>query len=83
MARSHHRKKHKAHLRNYQQAQGTLAPKTSKGKVAGVFTVIGAATGFAMGFFASGSPLWLILGALIGGGIGYFFGRKFDQQAAK
>ncbi len=82
MARSHHRKKHKEHLRSYQQNKGTLS-KPKKGKVTGIFTVLGAATGFAIGFFASGSTIWLVLGVAIGGAIGYFIGHKLDQQAEK
>ncbi len=79
MARSHHRKKHKQHLRSYQQERG-VSQKSGRTKATGMFTLLGAATGFAIGFFASGSLLWLIIGAVAGGALGYWLGHRIDTQ---
>jgi F0F1-type ATP synthase assembly protein I len=84
MARSHHRKKHKEHVRQFRQSHDTSvsSPKL-KGKAVSIFTVVGALTGFAIGWFATqGSILWLIVGLLAGGAAGYLIGRKIDGEGA-
>ena len=80
MARSHHRKAHKAHLKTYQQSQGTLKEKNRKTRVTSIFTILGAALGLAIGFFASGSLIAMLAGFLAGAGIGYYIGRRMDMQ---
>ena len=83
MARSHHRKKHKEHLRQYQHTQESVTQKT-KGKAANVFTVVGAVAGLALGYFSSDrSPVWSIVIALAGATAGYLFGRSIDRQGKK
>lgn len=83
MARSHHRKKHKEHLRQFQHANDSTA-STPKGKAVNVFSVVGAVCGLAIGYFASDkSVLWSIIGALLGAGAGYLFGRNIDKQGNK
>lgn len=80
MAKSHHRKKHKQHLRSYQQGQD-ITTKPGRTKVTRMFTMLGAAAGFAIGYFASFTLLWLIIGAIVGGAIGFWIGNKMDQPA--
>ena len=83
MARSHHRKKHKEHLRQFQHAHENVAQKP-KGKAANVFTIVGAVAGLAIGYFSSDrSPVWSIVAALAGAGAGYLFGRSIDRQGNK
>ncbi len=81
MARSHHRKKHKEHLRQFRNSQDTAGPKTGKGKTVGLFTAIGAAVGFAVSYFAAqGSAIWICAAIIAGAFIGYYIGHKIDTQ---
>ena len=78
MARSHHRKKHKEHLRQFKHSHDTVAPK-AKGKAAYVFLIIGAIVGFAIAYFASaGAVGWASIGLVAVGAAGYFIGRRID-----
>jgi hypothetical protein len=80
MARSHHRKKHKAHLQQFKHSQDTAIPK-AKGKAAYVFLVIGAIAGLLIGYFASqGAVGWIGIGLMVGGLAGYFIGRRVDTS---
>ncbi|HLF45099.1 MAG TPA: hypothetical protein VI548_01655 [Chitinophagaceae bacterium] len=80
MARPHHRKKHKAHLREYQKSNNSLSTR-SKGKGTNVFAIVGAVLGLAIGYFAAdGQLIWMIGGLLAGGAIGYFAGKKIDES---
>ena len=80
MARSHHRKKHKEHLRQYQHSH-EAATSTPKGKSVTVFIIMGAIIGLAISYFSSDrSVAWSIVGTLAGGTGGYFFGRNIDRQ---
>ncbi len=82
MARSHHRKKHKAHLRLFKNTQeaGTASYGKAKSKAIVVFGILGALIGFAVGYFGSnGSLIWSTLG-LVGGTVtGYYLGRNIDK----
>jgi hypothetical protein len=79
MARSHHRKKHKEHLRNFKQSHEGTASVKAKGKASGVFAFGGVAVGLLLGYLASnGSLLWAIAGLIAGGATGYFIGRSVD-----
>lgn len=81
MARSHHRKKHKEHLRQYQHNQEGISSKSKKGKVTGTLTAVGIILGIAIGYFATdGIILWIALGAVAGGFAGYLIGRYFDKE---
>jgi hypothetical protein len=76
MARSHHRKKHKTHLRKYKHSHDVSSSK-GQGKATGVFIFGGLVIGLATGFFASnGSMIWVITGAVTGAIAGYFLGKK-------
>jgi hypothetical protein len=80
MARSHHRKKHKAHLRKFKHSHDVSSSKAT-GKAAGVFTFGGIVVGLATGFFASNANiLWVIVGAALGAIAGFFLGKKLDSD---
>jgi F0F1-type ATP synthase assembly protein I len=80
MARSHHRKKHKAHLQQFKHSQDTSIPK-AKGKAAYVFLIIGAIVGLLIGYFASDTAVgWMGIGLVAGGLFGYIIGRRVDSS---
>jgi ABC-type dipeptide/oligopeptide/nickel transport system permease subunit len=80
MARSHHRKKHREHVKQFRQSHDTAAPAGSNGKAVTIVMIIGALTGFAVAFFASGGVLlWMTLGLLLGAAGGYFAGKRIDE----
>ena len=84
MARSHHRKKHKEHLRQYQHNQETGKTKVKKAKVSGTFAIVGAVLGAAIGYFATdGNPTWIAFGAVLGGLGGYLTGRYLDKETTR
>ena len=83
MARTHHRKKHKEHLRQFKHdhESANSTSSSTKGKTKNIFTIIGAATGFAISYFATGSAiLWLAVGVLAGAAIGFYTGRRIDSD---
>ena len=83
MAQSHHRKKHKEHLRQFQHRQETTVTK-SKRKAAGIFTVVGIVLGLAVSYFSSDANLlWIAAGTAAGGIAGYLFGRNIDKGLTK
>lgn len=85
MARSHHRKKHKAHVQQFRHSHDTsVSASKGKTKAISVFTIVGAALGFAIGYFATqGTMLWLIVGLLLGGAGGYLLGRRIDNEGGE
>jgi len=84
MARSHHRKKHKEHLRQYQHSQEGVSSKAKKATVTGTFAIVGTILGIAIGYFATDGILtWVAFGAVAGGLLGYLAGRYFDRDAKK
>lgn len=81
MARSHHRKKHKEHLRNFRQHQEGATTVKAKGKASGVFAFGGVAVGLLLGYMASnGSLMWTVIGFVAGGLAGYFIGKRIDSS---
>ncbi len=81
MARSHHRKKHKEHLRQFKQ-RGESVSSRPKSKATGIFSVAGAIIGLAVSYFATeASYLWMTIGTVAGGVAGYFIGRKIDEDS--
>ncbi len=82
MARPHHRKKHKEHLRQFKHDHdGAASSSSAKGKTTGLFSIIGAATGFGISYFAAGpSALWLAVGAAAGAVAGYYIGKRIDSD---
>lgn len=80
MARSHHRKKHKTHLRLYQQSKKTRRPR-AKSKPSNTFGIVGAVVGFAVGYFATqGNWIWVILATAAGYFGGYLFGKNIARS---
>jgi hypothetical protein len=78
MARSHHRKKHKAHLQQFKHRGDTGTGKAAS-KGSNVFAVGGAVFGFAICYMAfSGSIIGMVAGVVVGGALGYFLGKKID-----
>ena len=80
MARSHHRKKHKEHLRQFKQ-KGETTVSTPTSKASGVFAIVGAVIGLAISYFATqGSFVWISVGLVAGTAAGYLVGRKIDNS---
>ena len=82
MARSHHRKKHKSHLRNFKQTNDATISEAGRNKSSAkwVFAMGGAVAGFVASYFAAdGSILWMTIATLAGAAIGYFIGKKADE----
>lgn len=82
MARSHHRKKHKTHVQQFKHSHDTnTAGSRSKAGAISVFTIGGALLGLALGYFATeGTMLWLVVGLLAGGALGYLIGNRLDKD---
>lgn len=82
MAQSHHRKKHKEHLRQFKTSHDTnKASSSTRIKTTGIFTIVGAATGFAISYFATGiNIIWSPLSVIAGGIAGYYIGQKIDSD---
>jgi len=85
MANPHHRKKHKAHLKQFQQraVSGTGESK-AKAKASSVFAVGGAVVGLAILYFATqGDFVWALVGGVVGALVGYLIGKNIDRAAKK
>ena len=83
MARSHHRKKHKSHVRQFRHTHDTSSSSLAKGKAVSVFTIAGAGIGLLLGYFATqGTMLWIVVGLLAGGAAGYLIGKRVDRGQA-
>ncbi len=84
MTRSHHRKKHKEKLRLYKRDSEATTFRKTKGRTAPTFAVIGGVAGFVIGYFATdGIILWMTIGLVAGGAIGYLIGKKMDTESTK
>jgi hypothetical protein len=81
MARSHHRKKHKEHLRQYQHNHEGGSAKAKKAKVSGTIAIVGVVVGAAVGYFTTdGNATWIAFGAVLGGLAGWLTGRYLDRE---
>lgn len=85
MANPHHRKKHKSHLRQFQQrAASQTGESKEKTSASTVFAVTGAVVGIAVLYFATqGNFIWAIGGGIIGGVVGYLIGKNVDKAPKK
>ena len=85
MANPHHRKKHKAHLRQFQQrAASHTGESKEKASASTVFAVTGAVVGIAVLYFATqGNFIWALGGGVIGGVVGYLIGKSLDRSPKK
>ncbi|MBL7762048.1 MAG: hypothetical protein JNL23_01355 [Chitinophagaceae bacterium] len=82
MARSHHRKKHKEHLRQFKHTHEKSTSSTAKGKAVWVFTIGGAIVGLMITYFAAkGNIPWTLAGLLAGAILGFIAGKKLDKTA--
>lgn len=83
MARSHHRKKHKQHLKQFKTSHDTTVSATAaKNKVSAtwIFAIGGLILGLAISYFAAGgSALWIAVGVVAGTAVGYLIGKKIDS----
>lgn len=83
MARSHHRKKHKEHLRQFQH-KSDINTGNAKGRGSNVFAIVGAVAGLAILYFATqGDMVWALGGAIAGGLVGYLLGKSIDKAGKK
>lgn len=83
MARPHHRKKHKEHLRQFQH-RGDMKTIDAKSHGSSVFAIVGAVVGLAVLYFATQSNIvWALVGAAGGGVAGYLLGKSIDRSANK
>jgi uncharacterized membrane protein YfcA len=85
MANPHHRKKHKEHLRQFQnRTSGQTGESKEKAKASSVFAVGGAVAGLAILYFATqGNFLWALGGGVVGGAIGFLIGKNLDRSPKK
>jgi uncharacterized membrane protein YfcA len=85
MARPHHRKGHKEHLKQFQnRTAGNTGESKSRSKASSVFAVGGAVAGLAIFFFATqGDFVWAIAGTIVGAALGYFVGKNIEKAAKK
>lgn len=85
MANPHHRKKHKAHLKQFQNRIASQTGESKvKAKATSVFAVGGAVAGLAVLYFATqGDFIWALAGAILGGAVGYMIGKSVDKPVKK
>lgn len=84
MARSHHRKKHKTHVRQFRKQQSSGSGGFRRSSTFPVFTIIGGALGAVVGYIATGGEiLWVVAGLVAGAAAGYLLGRKIDADSSK
>ena len=85
MARPHHRKGHKEHLKQFQnRVAGNTGESKAKAKASSVFAVGGGVVGMAVFYFATqGDFLWALGGAVVGVVVGYLIGKNIDRAAKK
>lgn len=67
-------------MKQFRHSHDTATPSaSSNGKASTIVMIIGALTGFAVAFFASGGVmLWMTAGLILGAIGGYFAGKKID-----
>lgn len=79
MARPHHRKKHKEHLRQFKQKDEGRA-SMPKSKAASIMTVVGAVFGLGIGYIATrGDLFWMSVIFFACSISGYLLGRAIDK----
>lgn len=83
MARPHHRKGHKEHLKQFQnRAAGNTGESKAKAKASSVFAVGGAIVGLAILYFATqGDFVWALGGAVVGAALGYLTDKNIERAA--
>jgi len=80
MARPHHRKKHREHLRQYKQRDDTAVGK-AWGKASTILAVTGFVFGLGISYIATqGDTTWMIVATVVCTVGGYFIGRMIDNS---
>jgi hypothetical protein len=81
MAKPHHRKGHKEHLKQFQnRTAGNTGESKAKARASSVFAIGGAVVGLIVLYLATqGDFLWAAAGGLVGGLIGYSVGKNIDK----
>ena len=80
MPASHHRKKHKEHLKQFRHTNDVTTPVSKeRGNTTIIFTIIGILFGLAVGYFGGLSIYLLLIVAVIGAIAGYLIGKKMDS----
>lgn len=80
MARSHHRKKHRAHVRLFRHSYESGQTRSGKANAATVLMIGGALAGTAIGYFAGTELMYMAVGLLVGGTAGYYLGKRMDKE---
>ena len=78
MARSHHR--HKKH-HHPQYRQPGISSKAKRKGGAWVFITFFSVFGLAIGYFAAGTIVAIIIGTVVGAVIGYLIGHNLERMA--
>lgn len=80
MARSHHRKKHRSHLRLFKHNYETGQAGSGNSNATTILMIGGALAGIAIGYFAGSELLYMAIGLLVGGTAGYYLGKSMDRE---
>jgi hypothetical protein len=84
MARSHHRKKHKEHVKQFKNSHDTaVSASAAKSRASGkwVFALAGAVAGFVASYLATdGSFPWMAIATVVAGTVGYYAGMRIDAS---
>ncbi len=79
MARPHHRKKHKTQLQQFKHSHD-MGTEKAKTRASGVFAIVGALLGVAIGYFgSSGDWTWTVGAAVVATAAGYLVGERIDR----
>jgi hypothetical protein len=80
MALTHHRKKHRSHVRQFRSA-GAGSSSAARGNARSIFAIAGGITGLAVGYFStSGSIVGILTGLFLGAGVGFYIGKGIDRE---
>ena len=84
MPRSHHRKKHKEHVRQFKHTQeGFAGPSPSaRTRASVIMGIAGALIGSAVAYFATNGSIPWVAGGFVAGAIGgYYVGKMMDKAS--
>ncbi len=82
MARSHHRKKHKSHVRQFKKERTQDSGNIKRIKTFPVFTIVGGLLGLIVGYIATdGSIPGISIGLVVGAVAGFLLGRQIDKSS--
>lgn len=79
MARPHHRKKHREHLKQFRNRE-TSGGSAAKSRAANILAIGGAIFGLAISYFATnGDWMWVSIATIVCVIAGYLVGRAIDR----